>query len=65
MRLDLVGDGFDSEVLWTASDVARVLRLPPKAVYELPIPRVRLGPRRIRWRPSDVRKFIGRRVVDL
>lgn len=65
VRLDLVGDGYDPEPLLTAGDVARLLRLPSKAIYELPIPRVRLGPRRIRRRPSDLREFIGRRVVGL
>lgn len=59
----LVGDGYDDEPLMTAKDVAAVLKLPAKAVYELPLPRVVLGPRRIRWRPDDVRAFIERRRV--
>jgi predicted DNA-binding transcriptional regulator AlpA len=61
-RLELVGDGYDAEPLLTAGDVGTLLKLPPKSVYELPIPRVRLGPRRIRWRPADVRAFITRRT---
>lgn len=57
----LVGDGYDDEPLWTAKEVAAVLKLPAKSVYELPLPRVVLGPRRIRWRPSVVRAFIEQR----
>ena len=64
LRPDLVGDGHDVEPLLTASEVSEILRLPSKAVYELGIPRVRLGPRRIRWRPADVREFIKRRIVN-
>ncbi len=59
---ELVGDGYDAEPFLTAGEVGTLLRLPPKSVYELPIPRVRLGPRRIRWRPADVRAFITRRT---
>ena len=60
----LVGDGFDPEPLLKATDVARILRLPEKSVYALPIPRIVLGPRRIRWRPTDVNAYINRRVKD-
>ena len=49
----LVGDGYDTEPLLKAEDVARLLRLPEKSVYALPIPRVVLGPRRILPRPRD------------
>lgn len=62
--LELIGDGYDAEPLLTAGDVGTLLKLPAKSVYELPIPRVRLGPRRIRWRPADVRAFITRRTQD-
>ncbi len=63
VRNDLVGDGFDSEPLMTAEDVARVLQIPTKSVYELGgLPRIRIGLRRIRWRPADVREFVTRRV---
>lgn len=61
-RPDLVGDGYDPEPLYTAGDVAEILSVPAKSVYELPIPRVRVGRRRIRWRPADVRAFIERRT---
>ena len=60
--LELVGDGYDPEPLLTAGDVGTLLKLPAKSVYELPIPRVRLGPRRIRWRPADVHAFIVQRT---
>ena len=62
IRHDLVGDGYDIEPLLTAEEVGRILRVPTKSVYELPIPRIRLGIRSIRWRPCDVRAFIDRRV---
>jgi predicted DNA-binding transcriptional regulator AlpA len=63
-RLEVVGDEYDVEPLLTAGDVSTVLKLPAKSVYELPIPRVQLGPRRIRWRPADVRAFIAQRTQD-
>ena len=62
LRPDLVGDGYDPEPLLTAKEVAEILRVPVKSVYELPINRVRLGRRRVRWRPEDVRDFIDRRL---
>ncbi len=62
VRHDLVGDGHDVEPLYTAEQLGRILAMPSKAVYELPIPRIRLGTRRIRWRACDVRAFIDRRV---
>jgi len=60
----LVGDGYDAEPLLTAGDVGTLLKLPAKSVYELPIPRVRLGPRRLRWRPADVQAFIVQRTQE-
>lgn len=64
LRPDLVGDGHDPEPLLTAEQVSGILSVPVKSVYELGIPRVRVGRRRIRWRPGDVRDFINRRVED-
>ena len=61
-RPDLVGDGYDSEPLWNAARVARELDVPEKRVYKLPIQRVRVSQRRVRWRPTDVRAFIQRRL---
>ena len=58
----LVGDGYDVEPLLTAAEVAEILNVPVKSVYEIPIRRVRIGTRRIRWRPADVREFIDRRI---
>ena len=60
----LVGDGYDAEPLLKARDVGQLLRVPTKSVYSLPIPRVVIGPRRIRWRPADVAEFIARRLHD-
>ena len=62
VRPDLVGDGYDPEPLLTAAEVAARLRVPVKAVYELAIRRVRVGQRRVRWRPKDVQNFIERRL---
>lgn len=64
-RPDLVGDGHDPESLLTYEEVAEILALSdPRAVYDLPIPRVRVSKNRVRWRPADVRTFIERRVED-
>lgn len=61
-RPDLVGDGWDPEPLLTADQVGEILQVPPKSVYELPIPRVRVSSNRVRWRPEDVRAWIEDRV---
>lgn len=60
-RPDLVGDGWDPEPLLTAEELAAKLQMPQKAVYSLPIPRVRISERRVRWRPRDVRSWIEER----
>ncbi len=66
VRNDLVGDGYDAEPLMTAADVARILQIPTKSVYELSgLPRIRIGRKRIRWRPADVHEFVNRRVEDI
>lgn len=65
IRPDLVGDGYDDEVLLKARDVARRLGLSVNQVYELPIPRVRVGKRSIRWRPRAVDAFIETRTETL
>lgn len=64
IRPDLVGDGYDPEPLLTAEEVGEILQVPKKSVYDLAIPRVRIGQRRVRWRPADVREFIQSRVED-
>ncbi len=60
-RPDLVGDGHDGEPLLRAKQVAEWLGVHPKRVYDLPIPRVRVSPKRIRYRPVDVVKYLDRR----
>lgn len=52
----------ESDIM-TARDVAGMLRMHPKKVYELPIAQVRLSPRRVRWLKSDVRAYISRQRV--
>jgi hypothetical protein len=61
-RPDLVGDGYDVETLLTASELAGWLQMDRDEVYLLPIPRIRLSKRRLRWRLDDVRAFLERRT---
>ncbi len=51
-----------AEPLLTVKDVARILSVPVKRVYELGIPAVRLSARSLRWRLSDVQQWIDRRI---
>jgi predicted DNA-binding transcriptional regulator AlpA len=51
-----------TEPLLTARDVAKLLSVPMKRVYELGIPAVRLSTRSLRWRLSDVQQWIERRI---
>lgn len=52
----------DSPPLLDAAEVGRLLLVHPKRVYGLPIPRVRLSARRIRWSRADVEAYVvGRR----
>ena len=46
--------------LWTAREVGAYLRIPAKKVYELPMPRVTLSARRVRFLKSDVFAFVQR-----
>ena len=64
IRPDLAGDGNDSERLLTADEVGEWLNVPKKRVYELPIRRVQVGPRTVRYRPVDVREFTEQRVQN-
>lgn len=57
----LVGDGFDDIRLLDAEQVSNILQLPKKSVYELPIEKVRLRERTVRWRAEDVRNFVESR----
>lgn len=45
-------------ILLTAAQVAKILNVPVKRVYTLPIPKRMLGKRTCRWRESDVYAFI-------
>jgi predicted DNA-binding transcriptional regulator AlpA len=48
-------------VLLTADEVAEILHVDRKRIYELPIPAVRLSPRTLRYRTDDVNEFIRAR----
>jgi len=48
--------------LLTACEVAEMLKVRPKRVYELGIPFVRLSPRCKRWEPNEVRSWIEKRA---
>lgn len=50
--------------LINATQLAHILKTPVKSVYELPIPKVKLGPRTVRWKLGDVLKFIEDRYTD-
>ena len=65
IRDDLVGDGWDDEPLLTVKQVAVILSVPVNTAYELPIDRIRVGRRNIRFRPQDVHDFIQRRSESL
>jgi excisionase family DNA binding protein len=45
----------------TVDEVARLLKLSPKRVRQLPIPQIRLGPRTIRYAKEDVDRYLERR----
>ncbi len=47
--------------LLTAKDVAAILGVRPKRVYELGIPAVRISPKTLRWRFSAVEKWLSER----
>jgi predicted DNA-binding transcriptional regulator AlpA len=49
------------ETLLTAEQVARVLGVRTKRVYELGIPGVKLSERSLRWRPSQLAAWIHER----
>ena len=54
----LVGDSYEDEPLLKAAEVGKMLGIPTSNVYQLPINRVRVGKRTVRWRPAAVREFI-------
>ena len=51
------------EPLLRASEVADILKIPVKSVYDLPVPKVRLGRGRVRFRPSDLEAYITGHVT--
>ncbi len=51
-----------AEPLLTVKHVARLLSVPVKRVYELGIPAVRLSTRSLRWRMSEVQRWIEGRM---
>ena len=51
--------------LLTAKDVAVILGVRPKRVYELGIPAIRLSERSIRWRPEAVAHWIREREMTV
>ena len=55
--------GLDS--LLTAKEVAVILGVRPKRVYELGIPAIRLSERSIRWRPEAVAHWIREREMTV
>jgi predicted DNA-binding transcriptional regulator AlpA len=52
------------EPLLTAAEVARILSVRPKRVYELGIPAVKLSERSLRWRPSQLAAWLQQREGD-
>jgi predicted DNA-binding transcriptional regulator AlpA len=57
----MTSDRAELEPLLTAREVAHILGVRDKRVYELGIPAVRLSERSLRWRPSDVQRWIEER----
>lgn len=58
----LVGDGYDTEPLLKAHEVADLVGVSKQEVYRLDIPRIRIRKRSLRWRPADVRAWIADRL---
>jgi hypothetical protein len=52
-------DGASPELM-VVKEVGALLRIAPKKVYELPLPRVELSARRVRWLRVDVLAYIRR-----
>lgn len=51
------------EPLLTAAEVAKLLGVRPKRVYELGIPAVKISDRALRWRPSQLAAWLQEREV--
>ena len=62
LRLAVAADPIEPlEPLLTAAEVARLLGVRAKRVYELGIPAVKLSDRALRWRPSQLAAWIQQR----
>ena len=48
--------------LLTATEVAQILNVRDKRVYQLNIPAIRLTPRTLRWRRSTVEQWLADRT---
>jgi len=55
------GDGDVLDELLDAREVAALLKVRLKRVYELGIPTVRVGPRTLRWRRRDLEAWLSHR----
>lgn len=55
----------DIDPLIKAEELARILGKPVNTVYDLPIPKVWIGERTVRWKPEDVQEFIDQRYDDV
>jgi predicted DNA-binding transcriptional regulator AlpA len=47
--------------LLDAAEVVAILKVRVKRVYELGVPALRVGPRTLRWRRSDLEKWLASR----
>lgn len=52
-----------SDVLLTAKDVAKRLRVSLRRVHQLDLPKIRLGSRTIRFREQDVAELVRSRTA--
>jgi predicted DNA-binding transcriptional regulator AlpA len=59
------GGELEVEKLLTAAQVAKVLGVRPKRVYELGIPAVKLSERALRWKPSQLAAWIQEREAGV
>jgi predicted DNA-binding transcriptional regulator AlpA len=55
------GEGEPVDELLDARDVSALLKVRLKRVYELGIPTVRVGPRTLRWRRTDLEAWVSER----
>lgn len=57
----LLGEEYESAKLLDATEVAELLSVADRSVYELGIPRVQVSRGRVRWSLRDLRRFIDDR----